>query len=249
MIIDDDLVFVKKLTTLLTLAGYEVAMAKNGWDGLSQIIQFDPDLVILDTMMPGMSSLEFMQKYEKDGKMREIPLILVSERANMLDFFKGLLIKEFFTKPLDTTVFLAKVAHWTGTSATQGPVTSKKRVILAGVEKYVLEKIKDFFLAAGWDVILAKNDKEVYDFAAELCPDAILCEYWDPQWEGSELDPKALAKHLSQSHVLERINFQVYCPRGPVLDAIHSFSDMHLIKYVETQDLLKEIGKRFGIPD
>lgn len=248
LVIDDDPDFVKMISMRLTASGYEVVTAGDGKKGLSQVIMSDPDLIILDSLMPVMNGFQFMQKYEESERMRKIPVIVVSEKESVRDFFKDMLIKDFIVKPLDMDVFLAKVGKLVGkTEIAAGSTATSKRLLLIGVDKFITNKINDFFKSAGWEVFFAKNDIEAYKTARTLFPDAILCQYWNPEWEGGELDTKLLGKRLAEDHSLERIHFVVYCPHGAILEAIEVFPEFKLIKYTESDDLLKEIAKRFGI--
>jgi len=251
LVIDDEPEIAKVISDRLVASGYEVATAKDGKEGLSQIVIFDPDLIILDTLMPVMNGLQFMQKYEESEKMRKIPVIAISAREGVRDFFTDLLVRDFMVKPLDMPVLLATIGKLLGQPVTAAAASAKasKRLLLVGVDKFVQHKIEEFFKSAGWEVALAKNDGEAYHTALTFLPDAILCQYWDKAWEGSELDTKLLSKRLSEEHSLERIQFTVYCPTGPILDAMRSFPESRLIRYNESSDLMTEIAKRFGIPN
>ena len=248
LVIDDEPEVVKMISGHLTADGYEVATARDGKEGLSQVIIADPDLIILDALMPVMNGIQFMQKYEENERMRKIPVIVISAKESIRDFFKDLLIQDFMVKPLNIPVLLARVEHLIGKKETAtSSAKASKRLLLVGVDKFIQHKVSEFFESEGWEVSHASSDGEAYKTALALYPDAILCQYWDPRWEGGELDTKLLAKRLSQDHSLERIHFMVYCPHGPILEAMQAFPEFKLIKYNESGDLLKEIAKRFGI--
>ena len=248
LVIDDEPDILKLISAHLTASGYDVSTAENGKDGLSKVIISDPDLIILDSLMPVMNGMQFMQKYEENERMRKIPVIVISARESVRDFFKDLLIKDFMVKPLDMAVLLVRIGQLVGNKgAVTTPTMASKRLLLVGVDKFIQHKISDFFKSAGWEVSLAQNDSEAYKMALAFYPDAILCQYWDTAWEGGELDTKLLGRRLAEDHSLARIHFEVYCPHGPILEAMQAFSEFQLIKYTESSDLLKEIAKRFGI--
>ena len=106
LVIDDDADLAKMLRDRLTATGYEVATAGDGRQGLSQIIIFDPDLIILDSLMPVMNGLEFMEKYRENKSLHKIPVIVISAREGVRDFFKDLPIYDFMVKPLTMDVFM-----------------------------------------------------------------------------------------------------------------------------------------------
>jgi DNA-binding response OmpR family regulator len=248
LLIDDDADLVATLKARLVASGYEVATAGDGREGFTQAIIFDPDLIILDSLMPVMNGLQFMEKYREDKSFHKIPVIVVSARAGVRDFFNDMPIKDFLVKPLNMDAFLNQVAKALGVSvAAGGSPAAAKRLLLVGVDKFVSHKVSEFFKAEKWEVLEAKNDAEAYAAAKSFAPDAILCQYWNPAWEGSELNTKALADRLAQDHALSRIHFEVYCTHGPLLEAMQLFPESQLIKYNESSDLLKELQKRFGI--
>ncbi len=248
LLIDDDADLVAALKARLIATGYQVATAGDGKEGFSQVIIFDPDLIILDSLMPVMNGLQFMEKYRDNKSLHKIPVIVISARAGVRDFFSDMPIKDFIVKPLNMDTFLGQIAKALGVSvAAGGPPAATKRLLLVGVDKFVAHKVSEFFKAEKWEVLEAKNDAEAYASAQSFAPDAILCQYWNPAWEGSELNTKALAQRLAQDHALSRIHFEVYCTHGPLLEAMQLFPESQLIKYNESGDLLKELEKRFGI--
>lgn len=248
LIIDDDPDILKMLSARLAASGYEVATAADGKEGLSQVIISDPDLIILDSLMPVMNGMQFMQKYDENDRMRHIPVVVISAKESVRYFFEELPIKGFFVKPLDMDAFLAKIGQLLGVKGTViASSSAAKRLLIVGVDHFIQHKLSEFFTTAGWEISLAKNDSEAYKTALTFAPDAILCQYWDPAWEGGELDTKLLAKRLSEEHSLERIEFLVYCPHGPILEAMQAFPEFKLVKYKESTDLIKEVARRFGI--
>ncbi len=249
LIIDDDADLVKTLKDRLVAAGYEIATAGDGKEGLSQVIIFDPDLIILDSLMPVMNGLQFMEKYRENEKMRKIPVIVISAREGVRDFFRDMPIKDFLVKPLKMDAFLDQIGKVLGLKAAvvSAAKVIPKRLLLVGIDKFIQHKVEEFLKSSGWEVSLAKNDGEAFKIAQTFSPDAILCQYWNPAWEGGELDTKLLAKRLSQEHSLARIHFMVYCTHGPLLEAMQTFPESQLIKYAESHDLLKEIARRLGM--
>lgn len=65
LVVDDEQDNVDLVERALTFTGYEVAKAKSGLEALALIPEFDPDVVILDVMMPGMSGIDVLNKIKK----------------------------------------------------------------------------------------------------------------------------------------------------------------------------------------
>jgi DNA-binding response OmpR family regulator len=78
LVIDDDPVTQKMLASTLTQAGYSVTVAPNGDLGLIAALKEQPDLIILDIIMPGKDGIEVAGALGKNPKTREIPIIFLS---------------------------------------------------------------------------------------------------------------------------------------------------------------------------
>lgn len=107
VIADDDELLVKLLTHKLSQMGIEVASAYDGESGLELISTVQPDLVILDGMMPGMDGLEVLKRLKQDEDTKNIPVIFLSARKMEEDIVTGLnfgaddyLVKPFMPEEL-----------------------------------------------------------------------------------------------------------------------------------------------------
>jgi len=109
LVIDDEADVRTFLTTVLRKGGYETTTATNGGEGLEQMRQERPDLVILDLQMPSHTGTDFYRKLTKDKDLARIPVIVVSGLAG-----RHLALKKpfaVFDKPIDPDEFLATVAQ------------------------------------------------------------------------------------------------------------------------------------------
>lgn len=108
LVIDDD----QKVSTMirrgLTFEGYNVTVANNGREGLLQILEQEPDLVILDVMMPGIDGMEVCRRIRKDG---DIPILMVTGRDSVADRVKGLETgaDDYLIKPFAFEELVARV--------------------------------------------------------------------------------------------------------------------------------------------
>jgi len=91
LIVDDQLVNLKLLKIHLTSAGYQIEEATNGQAALSKAGEANPDLILLDIMMPGMDGFETCRRLKKNEKIRETPVIFLSaiqDSKTKVDCFK-----------------------------------------------------------------------------------------------------------------------------------------------------------------
>lgn len=109
LVIDDD----EKITTMLkrTLAfeGYAVLTANHGMDGLKQILEHDPDAVILDVMMPELDGWEVVRRIRAGGA--NTPVLMLTAKDEVGDRVKGLDLgaDDYLVKPFALEELLARV--------------------------------------------------------------------------------------------------------------------------------------------
>ena len=78
LIVDDDADVVLFLSTVLKDHGYDTIEARNGLEGLEKARSDHPDLILLDLMMPHKSGIALLSDLNKDDKLKEIPVIMVT---------------------------------------------------------------------------------------------------------------------------------------------------------------------------
>lgn len=103
LIVDDEERNRRLLEVLLHTDGYATLVAANGKDGLELAAREQPDLILLDLMMPGMDGFEVTYRLKNDAATRSIPVIIVSA-LNDLAAQQRMLASgadEFINKPID----------------------------------------------------------------------------------------------------------------------------------------------------
>lgn len=109
--IDDDPVIIKLLQVNFEIEGYWVIAAENGPNGLLRARSDQPDLIILDVMMPGMNGLDVARELKGSPDTEAIPIILLSAKAQANDVTRGREIADdYITKPFDPLELLDRVA-------------------------------------------------------------------------------------------------------------------------------------------
>jgi two-component system, OmpR family, alkaline phosphatase synthesis response regulator PhoP len=87
--VDDERHIVRLVQVNLERAGYEVVTAFDGKDALEKVEAERPDLVVLDVMMPYMDGFEVLQNLRKNPNTRELPVIMLTAKAQDADVFRG----------------------------------------------------------------------------------------------------------------------------------------------------------------
>ncbi|MBA3690894.1 MAG: response regulator [Actinobacteria bacterium] len=103
LVVDDDPVIVRLLEVNLRLDGYDVETASRGEQALERAIQTEPDLVLLDVMMPGLDGWETCRRLRELPAFAQTPVVFLSARAQDDDRSKGLSLGRvaYLTKPFD----------------------------------------------------------------------------------------------------------------------------------------------------
>ncbi len=65
--------------------GYEVSVARDGDEGLKTMRENSPDLILLDILMPRVSGIEVMEEMQKDGRLKDIPIIIISNSGQPVE--------------------------------------------------------------------------------------------------------------------------------------------------------------------
>jgi CheY-like chemotaxis protein len=85
LVVDDDISTVKFLTTALNENGYESLQAMNGKEGFELIQENNPDLVLLDVMMPKRTGFTLIKQLRRDEKYKDLPVIMLTGVAEVLE--------------------------------------------------------------------------------------------------------------------------------------------------------------------
>lgn len=90
LIIDDCLAIRENTAELLELEGFHVITATNGKDGFEKVIQYAPDLIVCDILMPEMDGFEVLRKLGTYPEYKTIPLIFFSAKSEKKEISKAL---------------------------------------------------------------------------------------------------------------------------------------------------------------
>ena len=103
LVIDDDPQIVHLIQIFLEKENYEVLTADNGETGLACVVSQEPNLIILDAMMPVMDGFELLKRLKSEETTAKIPVIMLTARAQDEDVFNGwkLGVHLYLTKPIE----------------------------------------------------------------------------------------------------------------------------------------------------
>lgn len=109
--VDDERHIVRLVEVNLQRAGYEVVTAFDGKEGLEKVKSENPDLIVLDVMMPYMDGFEVLRNLKADPSTAEIPVIMLTAKAQDADVFRGWQsgVDCYLTKPFNPMELLTFV--------------------------------------------------------------------------------------------------------------------------------------------
>jgi sigma-B regulation protein RsbU (phosphoserine phosphatase) len=154
LVIDDSDDSRELIGRYLERAGYEVLAAMDGQGGLAKAYAADPDLILLDIMMPGMDGYEVCETLKKGARTRDIPVIFLSGLGESRDKIRGLEIggADYITKPFDRGEALVRT-HLKISRLTKEVMTANRELVekqqrldedlqaAAGIQQSLLPKL------------------------------------------------------------------------------------------------------------
>jgi CheY-like chemotaxis protein len=188
LIVEDDEPIRAMLADLLRDAGYGVAEADSGTQGLRLLGELEPDLIVLDLMMPELSGWEFLNQSREQLDRLNLPVIVVSAIAGKSDYPSTLGVAGWFTKPLDIPRFLTAVARLMDSESSGGfdgvPRPKPARVLVIEDDRVIRDLLSDQLEAEGYAPEVAGSIPEARQQIQAQRPDLILLDLMLPVEDG-----------------------------------------------------------------
>lgn len=110
-VVDDFPTNTETLCDILGDSGYQIVVAKDGESALDQAEQLQPDLILLDVMLPGMDGFETCRRLKTNEKTQDIPVIFITSLTGPADITKGFEVGavDYITRPLRYKEVLARI--------------------------------------------------------------------------------------------------------------------------------------------
>jgi pilus assembly protein CpaE len=111
LIVDDDLDTLRLVGLMLQRQGYQISAATNGQQGLDKAFEEDPDLILLDVMMPDMDGYEVTRRLRQNPSTAEIPILMFTAKTQLDDKVAGFEVgaNDYLTKPTHPSELQARV--------------------------------------------------------------------------------------------------------------------------------------------
>jgi len=114
LIVDDNVDTVELLTKRFHAEGYDTSEAYDGEQALQQVEEYQPDIILLDIMMPKIDGYEVSKRLKSYDNTKHIPIIMLSAKARVPDKIKGLDLgaDDYIVKPFDYRELSQRVKYW-----------------------------------------------------------------------------------------------------------------------------------------
>jgi DNA-binding response OmpR family regulator len=183
LLVDDDETLVRLLSFALEQEGFEVAVARNGAEAVSETGETQPDLVILDIMMP------VMDGWEACARIRELsdaPVVILSAKPTESDVVRGLELgaDDYVKKPFGVQELLARLQALLRRSRSASPGERPAVLIEGGLK---IDKIRHTATLDDQPIQLTPTEFKLLTFLLEnsgraVSQEEILIQVWGPEY-------------------------------------------------------------------
>lgn len=176
LLVDDDPNLLETLQDFLTFEGYEVLCAASGEDALIKMRPFQPDLIILDMGMPGMGGKGFLDRITNPGGHTLYPVLVLTARTAMAEYFADKQIAGFLAKPCDPPDLLLEVSRILFETANdyRTPTKEARRLVVAESDPALRKALEVEFSQAGFEVSAVGTGPAALEACVTFRPHAIV---------------------------------------------------------------------------
>jgi two-component system response regulator RegX3 len=198
LVVEDEEAFVDALSVGLRREGFRVEVARDGAEALDQFNAVNPDLVLLDVMLPGISGIDVCREIRKRSK---VPIIMVTAKSSEIDTVVGLEVgaDDYVTKPFRLRELVARVraALRRGPGEETGAAQPDEVLEVGDVR---LDAARHEVAVRGARVALPLKEFELLELLLAnagrvLTRDVLIDRVWGPNYYG---DTKTLDVHVKR---------------------------------------------------
>ena len=203
LVVDDNPLNVDILKSRLTAHGYDIVTAADGEAALAAVHAAEPDLILLDVMMPKLDGIEVCRRLRADAAAPFVPIILVTAKTDSKDVVSGLEAgaDEYLTKPVDQAALVARVKSMLRIKSLHDTVqaqtgqlaewnrTLERRVVdqvaqldrLARLRRFLPPQIAEMVVSSGESTLLESHRRQITVLVCDLDGFSAFAETTDPE--------------------------------------------------------------------
>lgn len=163
MIVDDEAAIRDMIQMALELEGFECAHADNGADAYQKILEFKPQLILLDWMLPGISGIDLARRLRRETLTAELPIIMLSAKGDEANKITGLNTgaDDYMAKPFSVKELISRIHALLRRSY---PQYNNKPIVC---EELILDPVSHRITARGQTVELGPTEHRLLAFFME----------------------------------------------------------------------------------
>lgn len=163
LIVDDEADLLDLIEYNLEKEGYNVIKAENGQDGIKLARKFNPDLIILDIMMPKMTGIEVCKVLKEDPVLKIRPVIFLTARGDEKTEIEGLEMgaDDFLSKPISTSKLVSRIRT---VLRRVGDIEESEPVMKVG--DLIIDRARYLVIRNGEEFQLPRKEFEVLSYLA-----------------------------------------------------------------------------------
>ncbi len=194
LLVDDEPLIADSLSYSLRREGFEVKAVGDGTQALQEVEDFEPDLIVLDIMLPGMSGLEVCRQLRTHSAT---PVIMLTARGEEIDRVLGLEVgaDDYLAKPFSFRELLARIRSILRRVELDRQSTQTQQITLGDLN---LDPVARRMFKANQEIQLSAREFDLLSILMRnagraLSRDELLTEVWGDDWIG---DPRTLDVHV-----------------------------------------------------
>ncbi len=176
LIVEDEADTREAISRFLTRKGYTVFQAPDGQEAWEIFLENLPDLIITDIIMPNMDGNRFIKKIRDTATGKKIPIIVVTIRKNMVDYFETIGVDDFIAKPCTPEDILASVRKILNQDEGPPGLHPMKRILIGGRDQGCVETMAGQVSAQGFHTDFIISGEQLVSKAVLFLPNVMILE-------------------------------------------------------------------------
>ncbi len=198
LIIEDEKILGDIIHKKLSSEGYDVVLALDGQEGLDKTLEFLPNLILLDLMMPKMNGFEVIEALKKNDKTKNIPIIVISNSGQQTEIERvvDIGVKDYIIKAqFSPDEVIEKVRKYLNEEYNENKDSNKTilqdhqnvKILLVEDDQFLASLVAQRLSKAGYKIISATDGVQVLKIFEENTPDLVLMDIIMPEMNGMEV--------------------------------------------------------------
>lgn len=165
LIIEDEQDIIELLTYNLEQEGYQMFFSTSGEEALTMVHQKNPDLILLDLMLPGVDGLEVCRNLKQNDSTRNIPIIMLTAKSEDSDVITGLEMgaDDYVPKPFSPKVLVARIRSVLRRNAPPAAATQEQ---IINIHDIYIDISKHQVICGGKEITLSATEFSILVFLA-----------------------------------------------------------------------------------